>query len=179
MRIISGEMKGKRLKTFEGDAVRPTSDRVKEALFNILQFRVEGRSFLDLFAGSGQIGLEAISRGAETAVLVDAAKSSIKVIEENVATMGVANRVRVVNADSTLYIKHPPFKFDIAFLDPPYRKGLIEDCLLDVSEAMNDSGIIICEHPSDIVLPNEVGSFVKIKDYRYGKIILTTYEQGE
>ncbi len=129
MRIIAGNARGKKLRTLEGDAVRPTSDRVKEALFNILQFRIEGRTFLDLFAGSGQIGLEAFSRGAERAVLVDSSRRAVSVIEENVSAVKAEAAAKVVNADSTMYIKHPADKFDVAFIDPPYRQGLIQSVL--------------------------------------------------
>ena len=175
MRIITGNARGKKLKTLDGDAVRPTSDRVKEALFNILQFRIEGRVFLDLFAGSGQIGLEAFSRGASKVVFVDSSKRAVSVIEDNVFAVGAETAAKVVNADSTMYIKHPPEKYDLVFIDPPYRQGLIPLALPDVAAAMNEGGIIVCEHPVDEELPTEAGDFIKNKDYRYGKIVLTTY----
>lgn len=175
MRIITGSARGRKLYSLEGNDVRPTTDRVKESLFNILQFAVEGRAFLDLFAGSGQIGLEAISRGAESCVFVDASKKSAAVIEKNIEATGFSEKSKLINADSTVYIKHTAEKFDIAFLDPPYRMGLIAETLPFVAEAMNPGGIIICEHPTDDPVPEKAGSFVKKKDYRYGKILLTSY----
>lgn len=177
MRIITGRARGKRLVTLEGKDVRPTSDKIKESLFNILQFNIEGRAFLDLFAGSGQIGLEAISRGAEKAVFVDSSKKSIAVIEENVRNCGFAAESKVVNADSLMYIRHCAETFDVAFIDPPYRTGILQEVLPYVAEAMNEGGIIVCEHPADEAVPEEIGEFRKLKDYRYGKITLTSYRR--
>lgn len=177
MRIITGKARGKKLVTLEGKDVRPTSDKIKESLFNILQFNIEGRTFLDLFAGSGQIGLEAISRGAEKAVFVDSSKKSIAVIEENIRNCGFTAESKVVNADSLMYIRHCPETFDVAFIDPPYRTGILQEVLPYVAEAMNDGGIIICEHPADEAAPEELGEFKKLKDYKYGKIILTSYRR--
>lgn len=179
MRIITGEARGKKLLSPEGEAVRPTPDRVKEALFNILQFQIEGRRFLDLFAGSGQIGLEAVSRGAECAVFVDASKKSVNMIEKNIEATGFAERARVYHADSVMFIKHVPQKFDVIFIDPPYKSGLIEKVLPDAAGAVNAGGTVICEHPLDEALPESAGTLIKIKDYRYGKIVLTSYRSGE
>ena len=176
MRIISGTMRGKRLITLEGDAVRPTSDRVKEALFDILQFRVEGRRFLDLFAGSGQIGLEAISRGAAQAVLVDASQESRRVIEQNVASLGFGDRARVVPASFAGFLQGCGERFDIAFLDPPYHAGLLDEALALTAACMAPGGIILCEHPKGQALPEEAGGFCKYREYRYGKVMLTSYQ---
>lgn len=175
MRIISGSRRGKRLKAPAGLAVRPTPDHVKEALFNILQFNIEGRVFLDLFAGSGQIGLEAVSRGASRAVLVDSAKASCAVIEQNVQETGFAPMARVVNMDYASFLMHNTEEFDIAFLDPPYRTGLVEKALLAVSAHMARGGAIVCEHPVDEPLPEEAGAFRRGREYHYGKILLTVY----
>lgn len=177
MRIITGRARGKKLVTLEGKDVRPTSDKIKESLFNILQFNIEGRIFLDLFAGSGQIGLEAISRGAEKAVFVDSSKKSIAVIEQNVQHTGFTAESKVVNADSLMYIRHTAEKFDVAFIDPPYKTGILQEVLPYVAEAMNEGGIIVCEHPADEEVPEDLGEFVKLKDYKYGKIILTSYRR--
>jgi len=177
MRIITGRARGKKLVTLEGKDVRPTSDKIKESLFNILQFNIEGRVFLDLFAGSGQIGLEAISRGAEKAVFVDSSKKSIAVIEQNVQHTGFTAESKVVNADSLMYIRHTAEKFDVAYVDPPYKTGILQEVLPYVAEAMNEGGIIVCEHPVDEEVPEEIGEFAKLKDYKYGKIILTSYRR--
>ena len=145
MRIITGSRRGRKLKTLPGDAVRPTPDRVKEALFNILQFDLEGRVFLDLFAGSGQIGLEALSRGAKRAVSVDSARASCGVVLENVHTTGFENEAQVMNAEYASYLLRCTETFDIAFLDPPYRTGTLTKALLAVTPHMNRGGIVICE----------------------------------
>lgn len=157
MRIITGSRRGRKLKTLPGDAVRPTPDRVKEALFNILQFDLEGRVFLDLFAGSGQIGLEALSRGAKRAVFVDSAKASCGVVLENIHTTGFENEAQVMNAEYASYLLRCTETFDIAFLDPPYRTGTLTKALLAVTPHMNRGGIVICEHPTDEELPETAG----------------------
>ena len=177
MRIITGSRRGKRLKTLEGMAVRPTSDHIKESLFNILQFDIEGRAFLDLFAGSGQIGLEALSRGADHAVFVDSAKASCAVVQENIKTADFTAEARVVQADYAAFLMRNTERFDIAFLDPPYRTGVLEKALLAVSGHMNRGGIIICEHPKEDTLEVVYGDFVRHKDYKYGRIMLTTYRK--
>ena len=140
MRIITGSRRGRKLKTLPGDAVRPTPDRVKEALFNILQFDLEGRVFLDLFAGSGQIGLEALSRGAKRAVFVDSAKASCGVVLENIHTTGFENEAQVMNAEYASYLLRCTETFDIAFLDPPYRTGTLTKALLAVTPHMTRGG---------------------------------------
>lgn len=179
MRIITGSHRGKKLKTLEGDAVRPTPDHVKESLFNILQFDVEGRVFLDLFAGSGQIGLEALSRGAERAVFVDSSKASCAVVEDNIRSTGLSQKASVIHADYSAYLLRSAERFDIAFLDPPYRTGTLEKALAAVVSHMNLGGIVICEHPTDEALPDVAGEFVRVKDYRYGKIVLTSYRHKD
>ncbi len=179
MRIITGSARGRKLNTLEGLDVRPTPDKVKEALFNIIQFDVEGRRFLDLFAGSGQIGLEALSRGAKDCVFIDASKKSAAVIEENIAHCGFESQSKLVNADSIMYIRRTLEKFDVAFLDPPYRKGLLQEALPIVAEKMNEGGIIVCEHPYDEEVPEDLGAFKKFRDYKYGKIVLTSYKLSE
>lgn len=175
MRIITGTRRGKKLKTPEGTAVRPTPDHIKESLFNILQFDIEGRAFLDLFAGSGQIGLEALSRGADHAVFVDSARASCAVVQDNIRTTEFADRARVVQADYASFLLRNTEMFDIAFLDPPYRTGTLEKALLAVADHVRQGGVIVCEHPTDEVIPECAGDFVRVKDYRYGKILLTTY----
>lgn len=178
MRIITGSKRGKRLITLEGEQVRPTTDRVKESLFNILQFNIEGRRFLDLFAGCGQIGLEALSRGALQAVFVDSSRASIKVVEKNVAATGFESGSRIVQADFASYLSGCRDKFDVAFLDPPYYMGILQKALPMVAECMNPGGVIVCEHPVKEELEEQVQSFAKEKCYSYGKIMLTVYRSS-
>ncbi len=179
MRIISGSKRGKKLTAPEGLQVRPTADRVKESLFNILQFSIEGRRFLDLFAGSGQVGLEAVSRGAAQAVLVDVSRDSIRVVEKNCAAVGFGGRTKIVQADFASFLRGSRESFDVAFLDPPYSAGLLEQALPLTAERMNPGGVIVCEHPSGDELPLAAGDFTRGKTYRYGKIALTLYRRVE
>lgn len=179
MRIITGKARGKRLLTLEGRDVRPTTERIKESMFNIIQFDIEGRRFLDLFAGCGQVGIEAVSRGARCAVLVDSSKESIDVIQKNVKTSGLGENIQVVQSDFMTYLLRKDGKFDLAFLDPPYLEGLLQKALPMVAEAMNQGGTIICEHPLEEKLPETAGDFVQVKSYKYGKIMLTLYRHRE
>ena len=179
MRIITGSARGRRLEALEGMEVRPTPEKIKEALFNIIQFRIEGRVFLDMFAGSGQIGLEALSRGAEKAFFLDASKKSIAVIERNVSHCGFEDSAKVINADSVVYVRNIHETFDVAFLDPPYRTGLLLQGMEAAAGKLSAGGILIAEHPIDEELPERVGSLKKLKDYKYGKIILTSYEHAD
>ena len=179
MRIISGTAKGRRLQTLPGTDVRPTSDKVKEGLFSAIQFDIEGRRFLDLFAGSGQMGLEALSRGAASAVFVDSSAGSINVCKENVISTGFVELSKIHRNDALSFLALTTETFDIAFLDPPYAAGLLEKALVAVSKKMSDFGIIICEHPPEVTLPEVVDDFSVFKRYRYGKINLTTYKKEQ
>lgn len=179
MRVITGSARGKRLTTLEGESVRPTPERVKEALFSAVQFQIEGRRVLDLFAGSGQLGIEALSRGARQAVFVDASKDSIAVVQKNLESTGFAENAQVRNMDFASYLKQNREPFDLAFLDPPYRTGLLQRALPLVAGAMNKGGTIICENPSDEEMPETAGDFVRVRSYRYGKIVLTRYKHKD
>ncbi len=179
MRVITGTARGRRLIPPEGSQVRPTPDRVKEALYNIIQFEVEGRSFLDLFAGSGQIGIEALSRGAARAVFVDASKESAAVVQKNLQITGFGSRAQVYQTDALDFLRRYDGRFDLAFLDPPYHSGLLEAVLPALSQRMNRGGAILCEHPQDEELPQEAGGFRAVRSYRYGKILLTVFRHKE
>lgn len=177
MRVITGLARGRRLKTLPGNDVRPTSDRVKEGLFSSLQFDIEGRRFLDLFAGSGQMGLEALSRGCASCVFVDASKEALKVIKENVSACRFEDKSRIVNGDALSFLATYSGTFDIAFLDPPYKADLLLKALNGVTKIMSDYGSIICEHPFDVALPDSVNGFNAVKVYTYGKIKLTVFKK--
>lgn len=179
MRIITGTARGRRLMTLQGDAVRPTPERVKEALFSMLQFQLEGRRVLDLFAGSGQIGLEALSRGAKEVVFVDASRESVSVVEKNIQSTGLSRGAKVVPMDSLLFLQRKNEPFDIAFLDPPYHTGLLQQALPLTAAVMNRGGVIIAEHPMDDEVPETLGDFVRGKERRYGKILLTVYHHKD
>lgn len=179
MRVITGTARGKRLVTREGEAVRPTPERVKEALFSIVQFEIEGRRVLDLFAGSGQLGIEALSRGAREAVFVDSSRESAAVVRKNVESCGFADMARIEIMDFSAFLMRSEKPFDLAFLDPPYRTGLLQRALPLTVSKMNPGGTVICENPMDEELPQEAGDFVRQRQYRYGKICLTVYRRKD
>lgn len=177
MRVITGKARGKRLYTLEGMSVRPTSEKVKEAVFSAIQFEIEGRNVLDLFAGSGQLGIEAISRGAKGAVFVDSSKQSLETVKKNLAVTDFSALSKTVLSDYSQYLLICSEKFDIAFLDPPYNIGILSDALKKTERVMNDGGTIICEHPPEVSLPETVGRFAQWRSYKYGKICVTVYKK--
>lgn len=177
MRVITGTARGMSLKTLEGETTRPTTEKVKEAVFSAIQFEIEGRKVLDLFAGSGQLGIEALSRGAESAVFVDADKGAIKIIKENVEKTNLSAKSQVVQMDSLGFLNMNIKKFDIVFLDPPYSTGLLEKALKNVSDFVNEGGIVICEHPFKDELPEETDGLTKYRSYKYSKTAVTIYRK--
>ena len=179
MRIITGSARGRRLITPTGLDVRPTPEKVKEALFSALQFDIEGRRVLDLFAGSGQLGIEALSRGAQKATFVDMSPVSIKTVEKNLESSGLNENARVVKTDFASFCAGCRDTFDIAFLDPPYEEGMLLPAIKAVLPLMSDYGTVVCEHPPKVELPEEIGGFTVSKVYRYGKINVTLYRKGD
>ena len=181
MRVITGSARGRRLRELEGLETRPTTDRVKESMFNILQFDIEGSRVLDLFAGTGQLGIEALSRGAAAAVFVEQRRDAAALVRDNLRLTGLADRARVVNGEALSYLASAGERFDLVFLDPPYAAGLWKPVLEAVSrfDILSDHGIIICESPQDEALPEAVGSCRVHRTYRYGRIRLTTYHREE
>lgn len=174
MRVITGKAKGRKLKTLEGNDVRPTTDKVKEAVFSAIQFEIEDARVIDLFSGSGQMGIEALSRGADYAVFTDISKRSLDVTRENLENTGFSQQSKLINADGIEFIKSTAEKFDIAILDPPYRHGLIEKALPYLVKVMNNNGIIICEHEKELKIPEYDGLNIR-KEYNYGKISVTLF----
>lgn len=175
MRVITGIARGRRLSAPEGLDVRPTTDKVKEAVFSAVQFETEGTFVLDLFAGSGQMGIEALSRGAERAVFVDSSNRAIRCINENIRNTGFERKSEVINRDSYDYIKLTRNTFDIIILDPPYRHNHIDNILPFASKKLNDGGIIICEYESEAGEPNPPESLKLRKTYKYGKINVSIF----
>ena len=176
MRVITGTARGRKLKTLDGESVRPTTDKVKEAMFSIIQFDIEGSRVLDMFCGCGQLGIEALSRGAESAVFADISRFSIAVTEENLQSTGFRNCSKTVLSNSLEYLDRTSEIFDIAFLDPPYNAGIMEDAIERVSPHMADGGIIVCETAAEEVLPESLDGFTS-RRYKYGKIALTVYRK--
>ena len=179
MRVITGSARGVQLLTPEGEQTRPTTDRVKEALFSIIQFEIEGRSVLDLFAGTGQLGIEALSRGAKDAVFVDNRSDAVKLIRENLRKTKFLDQGTVFTGDYATFLQTTKQKFDLIFLDPPYAESFLENALKRISaiDIVKDGGIIICERPVEKVLSQELSGFTRSKDYRYGKTVITLYRK--
>lgn len=178
MRVITGSARGMSLKTLEGETTRPTSEKVKEAVFSALQFEIEGRRILDLFAGSGQLGIEALSRGAESAVFVDSDKNAVKTIKENVEKTRFGDKSLVYQGDSISFLSMTGKIFDIAFIDPPYSTGLLQKAMEKLGDRIAEGGAAICEHSFDEELPDSFGELIKQKDYRYGRIAVSIYRKG-
>lgn len=180
MRVITGTARGMKLKTLEGtDIVRPTAEVVKESMFSIVQFDIEDAVVLDLFAGSGQLGIEALSRGAKKVYFVDNNPASIGVVRENLKHTKLEDNAVVSNMPNSAFLRSAREKIDIAFLDPPYGKKLIQRSLPALTEIMSDDGIIVCEHEKECRLPDEENGFAVSRTYNYGKISLTVYRRKE
>ncbi len=175
MRVITGTARGRKLEQLVGDDVRPTTDRVKEAVFSIIQFDIEGRRFLDLFAGSGQMGIEALSRGAKNVVFVDNRRESAAIVKRNLQTTKLGENAKIVMSDSISFLNVTGEKFDFAFLDPPYGTGLLQSALSKTERVMNKTGLILCESPSNEEMPEKLTDFVRYRVYKYGKIKITSY----
>lgn len=177
MRVITGSARGTSLKTLEGDTTRPTTEKVKEAVFSAIQFEIEGRRVLDLFAGSGQMGIEALSRGAANAVLVDADKKAISIIKENVAKTKFTETAQVVQMDAMGFLNMNVRTYDIVFLDPPYSTGLLEKALERVPDYVAEGGIVICEYPYRDEMPAAPEGLSEYRTYKYSKTAVTIYRK--
>ena len=179
MRVISGKARGVNLKTPEGILTRPTIDRVKEALFSIINFDIPASNVLDLFGGTGQLGIEALSRGAKSAVFVDQREEACKLIKENLRCTKLEQDAKVVRMDYLDYLKRCKDKFDIIFLDPPYAEVFLENALKCITEIdiLQSGGIIVAERPLGKDLPWDFEGYTRSKDYKYGKVLLTIYRK--
>lgn len=178
MRVITGTAKGINLKAPDGMLTRPTADRAKVGLFNIIQFEIYG-SVLDLFGGSGQLGIECLSRGADAAVFVDGRQEATEIIRENLRKTRLAERARVVCADYMDYLNRCRERFHIIFLDPPYAEKYLENALKRISEIdiLADDGIIIAERPVGKLLEGKFDGLIRSKDYKYGKTLITLFRK--
>ena len=179
MRVITGKARGVQLKTPEGMQTRPTADRVKEALFSIINFDIPGAEVLDLFGGTGQLGIEALSRGAKSAVFVDHSEQACRLIRENLKRTKLEQQGRVVRGDYMDYLSRCRENYDIILLDPPYAEVFLENALKRITEIdiLRSGGIIVAERPLGKDLPWEFEGYTRSKDYKYGKILLTIYRK--
>lgn len=184
MRIITGSARGKRLQAPAGLHTRPTTDRVKESVFNIIQWDLEGRRVLDLFGGSGQLGLEALSRGAADCTIVDGDKNAQNIIEANIKSCGFGERCRLVRGDAFFFLQRQgKGSYHVIFLDPPYGGELLNRavesiCRIDI---LAQGGIIVCESAVDDLLTEPPAPYRTVKRYAYGHTAVTiiTKEDAE
>ncbi len=183
MRVVSGSCKGKTLKAVPGNTTRPTTDKVKEAIFNMIGPYFNGGTALDLFAGSGGLGIEALSRGVDRAIFVDRDAKAIQIIHENIKSCQLEDQSEVYRNDADRSLKAVMKRgvvFDYVFLDPPYKKQQLINMMMKIGEysLLNNGGMIICEHSRDVELPESVGPFLKIKDETYGIIAVSIFQNG-
>ena len=177
MRIITGIYRGRKLSSPKDLSVRPTSDRVKEAIFSMISDDIPGSNVLDVFAGTGSLGLEALSRGAKHCYFMDNERNSVWLIKENIKHCGAENESTLLVGDfkySLTRIKEP---INLAFLDPPYEGKLLEEALSKVSEEgfMAPGGLVVTEHGSKNIMPENIGSLEKLKEKKYGSVHVTIY----
>lgn len=180
MRVITGKARGIQLKTPDGMLTRPTADRVKEALFSIINFDIPSAKVLDLFGGTGQLGIEALSRGASSAVFVDAREESCRLIRENLKRTKLEQDAKVIRSDYLDYLRRAREQYDIIFLDPPYAEEFLENAIKQITEIdiLRSNGIIVAERPLGKELPWEFEGYTRSKDYKYGKVLLTIYRKA-
>ena len=172
MRVIAGSARGKKLQCVEGKDIRPTLDRVKESVFNMIAFDIPTASVLDLFSGSGALGIETLSRGAAHCTFVDSATDSINVTKKNVSDTKFGDISDVVKSDSIEFLNKTQRKFDIIFIDPPYESDLYEKSLYAIKSngVLNPDGMIVLEYDTEITPPFETSEFETIKDKKYGRV---------
>ena len=180
MRVISGKARGVNLKTPAGTATRPTADRVKEAVFSIIQFDLPGATVLDLFGGTGQLGIEALSRGAKNAVFVDERDDACKLLRENLKRTKLEGEGRVIRSDYSAFLKSTSQKFDIIFLDPPYAEVFLENSLNLITQIdiLQSGGIIVTERPVEKELLLDFTGYNRSKDYKYGNTLITLFRKN-
>lgn len=180
MRVITGSARGKRLKEPTGMDTRPTTDRVKEGLFNIIQFDIPGRRVLDLFAGTGQLGIECLSRGAAWCDFVDASPEAMGVVRENVKSCRFSHQAGFHQTQFDAFLASAKGPYELVFLDPPYASDCIQRALdqLTAIDIVSGNGIIVCETPADAQLPELPAPYEKGREYRYGTMKLTLYRRS-
>ncbi|MCL2077434.1 MAG: RsmD family RNA methyltransferase [Oscillospiraceae bacterium] len=180
MRVITGVARGRKLKSAKTSSpeFRPTADSVKEAVFSAIQFEIEGKTIADLFAGTGQLGIEALSRGAVRAYFADNSGESVNIIRENLKLCNFSGKSEVSALSVGAFLKKTTACFDIAFLDPPYGQDLINRTLPDLIPKMRSGGLIVCEHEKECKIKGNVENYIVRKTYPHGKKCITIYEES-
>ena len=178
MRVIAGTARGKNLQALPGeDITRPTINRVKEAMFSSVQFLVPGARVLDLFAGSGQLGIEALSRGAKSCLFVDRSAEALAIVRANCKTAGVERQSDIRQSEAEGFLANIRGPFELALLDPPFHQNTVAAVLPLLAAKMAPGGVVLCEREAD--LPEQAGALTLVKQYNYGKIKVSRYERGE
>jgi 16S rRNA (guanine966-N2)-methyltransferase len=178
IRIIGGELKGRKLVTVPGMLTRPTADRVRESIFNILDYRVRDASVLDLFAGTGAMGIEALSRGAESVVFADDNPAALGALNKNIKNCSLENRTRTIKwnilNDLNVLHSHKP-AFNLAFIDPPYNEHMLQPTLsnLDLSRCLKNGAMVVVEHETLEPIPENLPGFNIYDQRRYGKTLVS------
>lgn len=180
MRIITGTARGTKLESLEGEEItRPTADRVKEGIFSAIQFDITGKRVLDLFAGSGQLALEALSRGAESAVLIDESEKAVEIIKQNAKKTNLMKKCRIARQDYSEYLKsaNNREKFGIIFIDPPYVKDVPNEVLKKLcrTNIIDNGGIVVCESCRDD-MNSDIYNLTFVKKYKYGKTYVAIFQ---
>lgn len=174
--VISGIIKGLKLDSDKSEVLRPTKERIKKSIFDILGPKIYGKTFLDLFGGTGQVGIEAFSCGAEKVIIVESQKNHFNMIKKNISKIKTAHNIEVINCDALKFLKSNISPIDIAFLDPPYfEPKLLENSLNILINSMSADGTIITETLSSQTAQNTIQNFSLKKQYLYGKIALNIY----
>lgn len=178
MRVISGRARGTALYALDGLHTRPTTDRVKEAMFSIINFYIDSSIVLDLFSGSGALGIEALSRGADLCVFVENNKRALEIVKKNIEKTKFKDSARVVFSDFKTFLKNTKETFDVILLDPPYNKNMCDEAMSVIYERnlLKEGGIILCETEGPEIIETK---FEKKKDYTYGKTKLTVFVKGD
>ena len=175
MRIVGGIYKGRTLVEFKGKDIRPTHDMVRESLFNILQFKISGATFLDLFSGTGAMGIEALSRHAKSVTFNDFSRESINVLKKNLEKLGVKDGCTVSNGDAITFLKNTDQKFDVVYIDPPYKTELGKKALEQVCRVLNVDGIAVFEDEKPFI--ESVDGLIKYDERKYGRAYLTFFKK--
>lgn len=181
MRVVSGKAKGRKLLPVPGDTTRPILDRVKTALFDILRPSIEGKAILDLFAGSGSVGIEALSQGAATCVFLDLAKPAIETIKKNLETTDLSSQAEVKNMDAFTYLKNTSKDFDLIYVAPPQFKGIWEEavrCIAERSHLLSTNGIIIVQIDPKEYEALTLSDFIETEQRKYGNTLLVFYRKN-
>ena len=180
MRVIAGEARGRRLEALPGTEItRPTMDQVKEAMFSIVQFDLPGARVLDLYAGSGQLGIEALSRGAKSCIFVDRSSDALAIVKANCKTAGVDRQSDIRQGEALSFLANIRGPFDLVLLDPPFHYDTLNEVLPALADKVAPGGVVLAESEREAALPERAGALVLAKQYYYGKIMVSRYEKEE